>query len=205
MIKLGVLGSTSGTDLQAIIDATKNKKLDAEVAVVISNKENAYILERASKQGILSVFINPKGKTREEFDREVDAELEKHGVELVLLIGYMKIISGWFVKKWYGKAMNIHPSLLPAFGGAMDKDVHQAVLDFGCKVTGCTLHFVTEEVDSGPIIAQKCVPISEDETVETLKPKVQAAEQEIILKAINWFADGRIKLDDGRAKILGKS
>jgi len=200
-LKLGVLGSTKGTDMQAIIDAIETGKLDAEIAVVISNKKEAYILERARKHGLNAVFINPKGKTREEFDREVDKELEKQGVELVLLIGYMRIMSPWFVKKWYGKAMNIHPSLLPAFGGGMDKDVHQAVLDFGCKVSGCTLHFVTEEVDSGPIIAQKCVPIEEDETVDSLKAKVQAAEQEIILKAINWYKEGKIHLDGNRVKI----
>ena len=200
-LKLGVLGSTKGTDMQAIIDAIEAGKLDAEIAVVISNKKEAYILERARKHGLNAVFINPKGKTREEFDREVDKELEKQGVELVLLIGYMRIMSPWFVKKWYGKAMNIHPSLLPAFGGGMDKDVHQAVLDFGCKVSGCTLHFVTEEVDSGPIIAQKCVPIEEDETVDSLKAKVQAAEQEIILKAINWYKEGKIHLDGNRVKI----
>lgn len=201
MIKLGVLGSTRGTDMQAIIDEIEARKIDAEIAVVISNKEDAHILERARKYGIPAVFVNPKGKTREEFDREVDSELEKRGVELVLLIGYMRILSPWFAKKWYGKAMNIHPSLLPAFGGGMDKDVHQAVLDFGCKVTGCTLHFVTEEVDSGPIIAQKCVPIEEDETVDTLKAKVQAAEQEVILKAINWFKDGKIRLEGNKVRI----
>lgn len=199
-IKIGVLGSTSGTDMQAIIDAIEAGKLDAEITAVISNKQ-AFILERTRKHGLNAIYIDPKGKEKEAFDREIDAELEKNGVELLLLIGYMKIMSDWFVKKWYGKAMNIHPSLLPAFGGGMDKDVHQAVLDAGVKTTGCTLHFVTEIVDSGPIIAQKSVVISEDETVDTLKAKVQAAEQEIIIKAINWFKDGKIELEGDKVRI----
>jgi phosphoribosylglycinamide formyltransferase-1 len=201
-LKIAVLGSTSGTDMQAVIDAIEAMRLDAEIVAVISNKKDAFILERARKHGLNALFIDPKGKTKEDYDKETDAELNKSKVQLLLLIGYMKIMSGWFVKKWYGKAMNIHPSLLPAFGGGMDKDVHQAVLDSGVKVTGCTLHFVTEEVDSGPIIAQRCVPVSEGETVDTLKQKVQAAEQEIILKAIDWFKDGKIRLEGSKARML---
>lgn len=199
-LRLGILGSTSGTDMQAIIEAIQ-KDLDAEIAVVISNKKNAHILERARKSSLNALFIDPKGKTKREYDEELNKELESKGVELILLIGYMKIMSPWFVDKWYGKAMNIHPSLLPAFGGGMDKDVHQAVLDEGCKVTGCTLHFLTEEVDSGPIIAQKCVRVAENETVDSLKEKVQKAEQEIMVQAIQWFGDGKIKLEGKKVRI----
>jgi len=200
-LKIGVLGSTSGTDMQAVIDAIEAHRLDAKIVAVMSNKRDAFILERAKKHGLNALFIDPKGKTKEDYDKEIDAQLANNDVQLLLLIGYMKIMSGWFVKKWYGKAMNIHPSLLPAFGGGMDKDVHQAVLDSGVKVTGCTLHFVTEEVDSGPIIAQKAVPVADDETVDTLKAKVQAAEQEVILEAIGWFNDGRTKLEGDRVRI----
>ena len=199
-LRIGILGSTSGSDMQAIIDSIEAGSLDAQITAVISNKES-FILERARKHGLNAIYIDPKNKEKEEYDKEIDAKLEENGVELLLLIGYMKIMSDWFVKKWYGKAMNIHPSLLPAFGGGMDKDVHQAVLDSGVKTTGCTLHFVTEIVDSGPIIAQKSVAIAEDETVDTLKAKVQAAEQEIIVQAIEWFKDGRISLEDDKVRI----
>ena len=199
-LKIGVLGSTSGSDMQAIIDAIEAKKLDAEIVVVLSNKKS-HIIERAKKHWLEGIHIAPNKMGKEEYDRLIDAELEKRGVELLLLIGYMKIMSDWFVQKWYGKAMNIHHSLLPAFGGGMDKDVHQAVLDTGCKVTGCTLHFVTEIVDSGPIIAQKCVPVAEDETVDTLKAKVQKAEQEVIIQAIEQFRNGKIQLEGDKVKI----
>ena len=121
--------------------------------------------------------------------------LDENKVELVLLIGYMRILSPWLVRKYKDKIINIHPSLLPAFAGGMDKDVHQEVLKSGVKVTGCTLHFVDESVDSGPIIMQKEVEISKDETVDSLKAKVQKAEQEVIVKAIDLFEKGKIKVE----------
>ena len=143
-MNIGVLASTKATDLQAVIDAIQAKQLTAKISVVISNKEDAYALERARKYNIGAVFIDSKGKEREEFDKEVSKELEKHDVELILLIGYMRILSGWFVNKYKNKIMNIHPSLLPEFAGGMDKDVHAEVLKAGVKETGCTLHFVDE-------------------------------------------------------------
>ncbi len=151
-------------------------------------------MERARKHNIEAVFIDAKAEDlmkiedKEErriaFDTKVSEVLDKHKVDLILAIGYMRIISKWFVDKYKNKIMNIHPSLLPAFAGGMDKDVHAEVLKLGIKETGCTLHFVDESVDKGPIILQKKVPIENDETVETLKAKVQKAEQEIILRAI---------------------
>ena len=201
-LKLGVLGSTSGTDLQAVIDEIENGKLDAEIAVVISNKEDAFILERARKHHLPVHFIPSKGKEREAFDREVAQVLEKHGVKLVLLIGYMRFLSKWFVDRHKDRIMNIHPSLLPAFAGGMDLDVHQAILDQGVKVTGATLHFVDEGADTGPIIAQKAVPIEDDDTKDSLKVKVQAAEQELILKAIHLFKDGKLKVEGRKVRIL---
>lgn len=185
--KIAVLASTRGTDMKAIINAIERKELDAEIACVISNKPDNYALERARKHGIEAIFISPKRKTREEFDKAVSAELEKRDVKLILLIGYMRLLSPWFVRKYHRRVMNIHPSLLPEFAGGMDSDVHQAVLDAGKKKTGCTLHWVTEEVDAGPIIAQKEVPVLENDTSETLKEKVQKAEQELLIEEIKNF------------------
>jgi len=202
ILNIGVLGSTKGTDLQAVIDSIEAKELNAKISVVVSNKENAYILERARKHNIDAVFIDSKGKEREEFDREVSKELEKHRVNLILAIGYMRILSPWFVNKYKNRIMNIHPSLLPAFAGGMDKDVHAEVLKSGVKETGCTLHFVTEEVDSGPIIVQKKVKVDKNETVDSLKEKVQKAEQEIIVKALKLYGQGKIKVEDERVTIM---
>lgn len=194
MLRIGILASTKATDMQAIIDDINSKKLNAVISVVISNKKDAIALERAKKHNIKAVFIDSKGKEREQYDKEVAEELDKNNVDLILLIGYMRILSPWFVRKYKNRIMNIHPSLLPAFAGGMDKDVHQEVLNYGCKVTGCTLHFVDESVDGGHIIMQKAVEIDENETVDTLKDKVQKAEQEIILKAIDLFDKGKIKV-----------
>ena len=196
------MASTSGTDMQAIIDAIEAKKLNANISVVISNKEDCYALERARKHKLKAVFIDAKDKTREEFDKESAKVLDENKVELILLIGYMRFLSEWFVNKYENKIMNIHPSLLPAFAGNMDKNVHEEVLKHGTKVTGCTLHFVDKGADTGPIILQKAISIDEDETVDTLKDKVQEAEQEIILKAIKLFADGKLKVEGKRVNIL---
>ncbi len=201
MLKIGVLASTKATDMQAVIDAINAKKLNAVISVVVSNKADAYALERAKKHGIKAVFIDAKGKEREDYDKEVAKELDKSNADLILLIGYMKILSPWIVRKYKNRIMNIHPSLLPAFAGGMDKDVYRQVLDYGCKVTGCTLHFVDESVDGGPIIMQKAVEISEDETADSLKEKVQKAEQEIILKAVDLFDKGKIKVEGKKVRI----
>ena len=198
-IKLGVLASTKGTDMQAIIDEIEAGRLEAEISVVISNKEDAPALERARKHGIEAVFVDAKG--REEFDQEVMGILKGKGVDLVLLIGYMRILSTEFVNAYRDKIMNVHPSLLPAFGGGMDKDVHQAILDHGVKVTGCTIHFVDENVDGGPIVAQKVVEIAEDETVDSLKKKVQDAEKKAFIEAIELFAAGGLKVEGRRVRI----
>jgi len=202
ILNIGVLASTRATDMQAVIDAINAKKLNARISAVISNKKDAYALERAKKHNIEAVFIDSKGKEREEFDKEVASVLDKHKVDIILLIGYMRILSPWFVNKYKNKIMNIHPSLLPAFAGGMDKDVHAEVLKSGVKETGCTLHFVTEDVDSGPIIMQKKVKVEKNETVESLKEKVQKAEQEIIVKALQLYEKGKVKVIGDRVIIL---
>lgn len=161
----------------------------------MSNKKDAYILERARKHGVETIFLDGKGKEREEYDKEVDKLLIGKKIDLVVLIGYMKLMSDWFVDKWRNKVMNIHPSLLPAFAGGMDMNVHQEVLNKGCKVTGATLMFIDEGADTGPIILQKSVDIENDETADTLKEKVQILEGELIVKGIELFRDGKIKVD----------
>lgn len=194
-VKIGILASTKGTDMQALIDKISEKSLDAVIKVVISNKKDSYALERARKHGIEALFIDPTGKTREEFDREVALELEKRGVELVLLIGYMRYLSREFVEKYRNRIINVHPSLLPAFAGGMDLNVHQAVLDYGCKITGCTIHFVDEGADTGPIIIQKAVPVEENDTADSLKEKVQKLEKEGLVEAVKLFGEGKLKVE----------
>ncbi|HIA79149.1 MAG TPA: phosphoribosylglycinamide formyltransferase [Candidatus Marinimicrobia bacterium] len=184
MIRLGVLGSTNGTDLQAILDAISGRKLNANVAVLISNRANAYILERARNHNVPAFFISHKKKTRKEFDAEMTAVLKKHNVDLVLLIGFMRILSAEFCREWQDRILNVHPSLLPKYTGGMDMNVHTEVLKNGDKETGCTIHFVTEELDAGPILVQKSCRVETDETVQSLKAKVQALEGVAFIDAI---------------------
>jgi phosphoribosylglycinamide formyltransferase-1 len=188
MIHLAVLGSTKGTDLQAIIDAIKAKQLRASIEVVISNKADAYILERAHEQGLNAILIESKGKTREAYDAEVLNELKKYQVDLVLLIGYMRILSPEFVRAFPHKIINVHPSLLPAFAGGMDINVHEEVLKAGVKETGCTIHYVDEGVDTGEIIMQKKYTIAPGETVESLKQNIQKLEGEAFVEVIRMFS-----------------
>ncbi|MEM4461776.1 MAG: phosphoribosylglycinamide formyltransferase [Candidatus Bathyarchaeia archaeon] len=202
-LRIAVLGSTRGTDLQAIIDSIKSGELYAEIVCVISDRRNAYILERARMNGIEAIFIDPKGLSREEYDKIIVSELEKRGpIDLVLLIGYMRILSKFFVDRFRWRILNIHPSLLPAFSGGMDLEVHKAILDYGVKVTGCTLHFVDEGVDTGPILIQKVVEVSDDDTPLTLKAKVQEKEQEALIEAIKIFQERIIRIEGRRVKIL---
>ena len=184
MINLGVIGSTNGTDLQVVLDAIGSGELNAKVSVVLSNQKNAYILERAENHNVPAVFISPKGKSRKEFDVEMTAVLQEYGVNLALLIGFMRILSEEFCWKWQNKLLNVHPSLLPKYAGGMDTNVHEEVLKNGDTETGCTIHFVTDEVDRGPILIQKKCTVAFDDTVDTLKTKVQQLEGESFIEAI---------------------
>ena len=184
MIKLGVLGSTKGTDLQAIIDSIEKKELIAKIAVVISNKEGSYILERAKRNNIPFVFLSHKGKSRKEFDQEITTVLKESGVDLILLIGFMRILSIEFCQTWRDRLLNVHPSLLPKYAGGVDVNIHEEVLRNREKETGCTIHFVTEDVDRGPILIQKKCNVDDNDTVETLKAKVQALEGEALIESI---------------------
>jgi len=188
IIRLGVLGSTKGTDLQAIIDSIGRGQLNASVEIAISNRSKAYILERAAKHGIKSFFISHKGKTREEFDGEMTVELKKHKVDLILLIGFMRILSAEFCREWVRKVLNVHPSLLPKYAGGMDTNVHEAVLANRDTETGCTIHLVTAEVDCGPIIIQKKCSVEPNDTPDTLKTKVQKLEGEAFIEVIDRYS-----------------
>ena len=191
MIRLGVLGSTRGTDLEAILSAINNKKLAAEVSVVISNRENAYILTRAKNHNVPSFFISHKDKSREEFDRDVTTILKQYNVELVLLIGFMRILSAEFCQAWGDRVLNVHPSLLPKYAGGMDMNVHEEVLKNGDHETGCTIHFVTETVDDGPVLVQKRCTVETNETMATLKLKVQALEGGAFIEAIQLIQNNK--------------
>ena len=184
MIKLGVIGSTNGTDLQAILDAIAYGELVAKVSVVISNNEKAHILDRAKNHDIPAVCISHSGKTREEFDNEMTAVLKNNQIDLILLIGFMRILSSEFCLEWQDRLLNVHPSLLPKYGGGMDTSVHEEVLKNGDAVTGCTIHFVTEDVDGGPILIQKKCDVVQNETIDSLKTKVQALEGRAFIEAI---------------------
>ena len=188
MIRLGVLGSTNGTDLQVIIESIKAKKLNAIVNVVISNKKNAYILKRGQNHGLPSIFINHKNKKRESFDSELTLTLKKYNVEFILLIGFMRILSASFCKRWRHKIINVHPSLLPKYSGGMDMNIHEQVIKNGDKESGCTIHFVTEKLDKGPILIQKKCKVNTNETPETLKVKIQELEGNAFVEAINQIA-----------------
>ncbi len=194
-VRLGVLGSTKGTDLQAIIDAIKEKRLDCEIALVVSDKKDAYILERAKINNITCFFIDYSiFRERKEAESVIVKELKDKKVDLVLLIGFMKILSPFFVNAFKGSIWNIHPSLLPKYAGAMNLNVYEMVLKNKDKETGCTLHEVVEKVDAGRVILQKKVSVEKDDTVESLKAKVQKAEQDCLLEALGMLVQGKISV-----------
>lgn len=196
MFRIGVLASTKGTDLQAIIDEMKAGKMPGiELAVVAGNKINAYALERAAAQGFKTVFVDPKNKTREQYDEELASVMEENRVDLVCLIGYMRILTPVFVRAFSRKIINVHPALMPKFSGPgfFGANVHEEVLKAGEKETGCTIHFVDEGVDTGDIIVQKKVAVEPDDTAETLKTKVQTLEKQWYPEVIRMFAEGKIQ------------
>lgn len=180
MFKIAVLASTNGTDLQAIIDEMKAGKMPGiELAIVASNKQNCYAIQRAKEQGYKTIFIDPKGKTREEFDAILATALEAEKIDLIVLVGYMRILSSPFIKKFKNKIINVHPALIPKFCGPnfFGANVHEAVLAAHENETGMTIHYVDEGVDTGKIILQKTCPVTADDTPDSLKTKVQALEK----------------------------
>jgi phosphoribosylglycinamide formyltransferase 1 len=206
-VRIGVLASGRGSNLQAIIDAIEAGKLDAKIVLVLSNKKDAPALERARKHGLTDVFLDPKPfaerpDSREAYDRAVLDVLHKHDVELVLLAGYMKIVTPVLVKAYENRMMNIHPSLLPSFPGL---NVQKKALDHGVKLSGCTVHFVTEGVDEGPIIIQAAVPILEGDTPEALAARILVEEHKIYPQAVQLYAEGRLSVNGRVVRVRGAS
>jgi phosphoribosylglycinamide formyltransferase-1 len=202
-LRVAVLASGRGSNLQAIIDAIEAGEVQAQIVVVISNKKDAAALERARKHGLPALFADPKpfsGRVdaRESYDHTLLDILHTHDVELVLLAGYMKIVTKVLVDAFANRMMNIHPSLLPSFPGL---DVQKKAIEWGCKLAGCTVHFVTEGVDEGPIILQAAVPILDDDNPDCLAARILEQEHKIYPRAVQLFAEGRLVVEGRRVLI----
>lgn len=198
MIRVGVLASGHGTDLQSIIDASKNKIIDARVVVVISDNNNAFALQRAKRNEIETFFLDPNQKNRDEMDQEISKILHKCKVDLVVGSGYMRILSKEFVEEWYGKLINIHPALLPSFKGTNGQ---RDALNYGVKITGCTTHFMDEEMDHGPIILQAAVLVHSHDNRDTLAQRILQVEHQLLPRTIQLFAQNRLTLEGRTVQI----
>jgi phosphoribosylglycinamide formyltransferase-1 len=199
IMKIAVFASGSGTNFQALIDRVKDGYIPAEIALLVSDNKAAYAIERARKAGIEVLVLSPKGfKSREEYDSRIIKALEAKGIGLVVLAGFMRLISPHFCKAYKNKILNIHPALLPAFKGTHGvKDA----LAYGAKVTGPTVHFVDEELDHGAIVLQETVAIADDDTEKTLHEKVHKKEYKIYPKAVKLFVEGKLKIEGRKVRI----
>lgn len=200
MINLGVLVSGSGTNLQAIIDSIEAGGLDAKIKIVLSNNANAYAVERAKKHRIPTFIITDSHfQTREDCDRHLVEILKSHSVDLVVLAGFMRLLTPVLIKSFPMRIINIHPALLPAFPGL---HAHKKAVEYGVKFSGCTVHFVDEGVDTGPIIIQAVVPVLDNDTEETLARRILEEEHRIYPQAIRLFSQGRIEIKGRKVVIL---
>jgi len=204
-LRVAVLASGRGSNLQAIIDAIEAGQVQAQIVAVISNKKDAVALDRARKHGLPELFVDPKPfagqpDSREAYDRVLLEVLQQQHVELVLLAGYMKIVTAVLVNAFANRMMNIYPSLLPSFPGL---EVQKKAIDWGCKLAGCTVHFVTEGVDEGPIIVQAAVPVLDSDTSEALAARILEQEHKIYPQAVQLFAEGRLKVNGRQVQIAG--
>jgi len=192
VLKLGVLISGNGSNLQSIIDHIEKGFLDAVIKIVVSNTADAFGLHRAKKHGIpFFVLENKNFKRKEDFDQELVRILQEQGVDLVVLAGFMRILTPTFLRAFPQRVMNIHPALLPSFPGL---HAQKQAFDYGVKISGCTVHFVDEGVDTGPIIIQAAVPVLDDDTDETLAARILKEEHRIYPQAIQWFAEGKLDI-----------
>ncbi|MBI5694831.1 MAG: phosphoribosylglycinamide formyltransferase [Nitrospirae bacterium] len=199
--RIGVLASGGGSNLQAIIDSVEAGKIMAEMAVVISDKEDAFALERARKHGITAEYLDPKkGRRREDYDMTVLASLRRHKVDLVLLAGYMRLVSPVLIEAYPWKMMNIHPALLPAFPGL---HVQKKAADYGVRFSGCTVHFVDGGMDTGPVIIQAVVPVLPDDDGDTLGARILKQEHRIYPEAVRLFTEGKLKVAGRKVIVKG--
>jgi phosphoribosylglycinamide formyltransferase-1 len=202
-VRIGVLVSGSGSNLQSIIDQIEQGRLQAEIKVVISNNPQAYALERAARHHLaVQVISQLDFQKRKDFDRQMTTALQACGVELVVLAGFMRVLTPLFLRSFPRRVMNIHPALLPAFPGL---HVQQQAVDYGVKFTGCTVHFVDEGVDTGPIIIQAVVPVFDDDTADTLAARILREEHRIYPQAIQLYAEGRLKVQGRKVVVTGVS
>ncbi|MCZ7391757.1 MAG: phosphoribosylglycinamide formyltransferase [Candidatus Methanoperedens sp.] len=200
MTNIAVLASGRGSNLQAIIDSIGNGYLKAKITVVISDIGDAYALERARRHGIEAVFIDPeKFPSRELYEKEVLRVLRKHDAELVLLAGYMRVVGRALLKAYKNRMLNIHPALLPTFPGL---HAQKQAFDHGVKVAGCTVHFVDDTLDNGPIILQRCVEVKENDTPETLADRILEQEHKIYPEAVKLFVENRLRIEGRKVKII---
>jgi len=203
-VKIGVLISGSGTNLQSLIDNSENGNIDGKIAVVISNKKDAYGLERARQKNIPAAYINRRDYgSFDEFNSAIIEELKRHDVELVVLAGYLKILSSEFIDKYRNRIINIHPSLIPSFCGKgyYGIKVHEEVVEYGVKLSGATVHFVDEEADTGAIIIQEAVAVDSEDTADTLQQKVLKIEHKILPLAVKYYCEGKIQITGRKVKI----
>jgi phosphoribosylglycinamide formyltransferase-1 len=200
--RVAILISGRGSNMAALIDAARQQDFPAEIAVVISNRADAGGLERAKASGIPTVIIESKpfGKDRAAFEAVLQPMLDQHGVELICLGGFMRLFTAEFVQRWYGRMLNIHPSLLPSFPGL---DPHGQALRAGVKISGATVHFVIPETDAGPILMQGAVAVADDDTAETLAERILKVEHRIYPDALRLLAAGRARLDGDLCRIEG--
>ena len=193
-----VLASGGGTDLQSILDACESGQIKGRVKLVIANNKNAFALDRGKKYGAEGIFIDHRGITREEHEIMLAEEIDNNNIDLIVLAGYLRMFTPFFVQRYMWKIINIHPALLPDFGGPgfHGMKVHRAVLESGNKVSGCSVHFVMEEVDGGPVISMQEVPVLKDDNPETLQARVLEKEHELLPLVVQWFSEGKILVDE---------
>jgi phosphoribosylglycinamide formyltransferase-1 len=197
---IGVLVSGRGSNLQALLEAAAAGALGGQIGVVISNFANAFALERARKAAVPALFLDHRGRAREDFDRDVADRLRGHGVDLVCLAGFMRRLSPAFLGQFPGRVVNIHPSLLPAFPGL---HAQRQALDYGAKVSGATVHLVDEGLDTGPIVLQEAVPVRETDTEESLSARILEVEHRIYPRAVQILLGGRYRLEGRRFMLEG--
>ncbi|UCG43994.1 MAG: phosphoribosylglycinamide formyltransferase [candidate division WOR-3 bacterium] len=204
-VGVGVLASGRGSNFEALVRATRKDIPDAEVRVLVCNVPDALALRRAEADDIPHLVVNHKKfDSRKAFEEEVVKELNRHDVRLVCLAGFMRILSPYFVHHYESRIMNIHPSLLPAFAGLQGMQVHRAVLESGAKITGCTVHFVTDDVDAGPIVVQRAIQVREDDTPDSLAVRVLLEEHQAYARAVKLYAENRLQVEGRRVRVLGE-